>query len=91
MTKTADGHDLSVGDEVWIRPNVLCPKEEPMQATVGSIYDFKIDFLEPDADGYIGAKLTAVFRERTNAFWTIEQLRKTGVFTRQELEELELE
>lgn len=86
--KTEDDFPLNVGDQVWIRSNILDPKEEPKQAVVGVIHEFKIEFSKPDKDGYIGAKTTSVFHKKENAYWNIDSLRKTKAFTEAELLEL---
>jgi hypothetical protein len=86
--KTEDNYPLNVGDKVWIRSNILDPRVQPTLSEVGKILDNKIEFTKPDNGGYVGAKLTSVFHKFENAFWNIETLRATNVFTETELLEL---
>lgn len=86
--RTADDFPLDIGDKVWIRSNVLDPSVEPQEAIVGEIELYKVLFEKPTEEGYIGAKLTSVFHERENAYWNLDSLRETGVFSNLELKEL---
>lgn len=86
--RTADDFPLDIGDKVWIRSNVLDPSDDPQEAVVGKIESYKILFDKPNEQGYIGAKLTSVFHERENAYWNLDSLRATGVFSDLELKEL---
>ena len=88
MNKTEDGFSFNIGDEVWIRPSVLYTKEEPKKVVVGKINESTIHFTEPDIEGYIGARMKSVFHKKENAYWSVDALRATGVFTESELVEL---
>lgn len=66
-TNTQDGYPLNVGDSVWIRSSVI--GGEPTEHIVGKILEHKIEYADPEVDGYIGAKLTAVFHLKENAYW----------------------
>lgn len=67
---TADGYPLNAGDQIWVRSNVIDPKEEPSVAVVGEILEKKLLYDKPNGNGFVGASLTAVFHKKENAYWS---------------------
>jgi hypothetical protein len=60
--KSADGEDIKVGDHVWVpTSDGLVWRWE--KHVVGKLHEKKIEYDDPEPDGYLGAKLTIVYKK----------------------------
>jgi len=70
MPVTADGYPIKVGDTIWVRSSIIDPKIHPTEHIVGKITnEHKLEYAEVDIENYIGAKITACFHLKENAYW----------------------
>lgn len=71
--RTQDGYRIWPGSKIWVRSNIIDTKSEPTSAVVGRIDNqYKVTFDKIDKEGYIGAKLTSVFKKKENAYFSEE-------------------
>ena len=62
--KTQDGKPLKVGQTIWAKHFDGRP---PSRHVVKKIFQNKIEYVEPDSEGYVGIKRTGVFHYKKNA------------------------
>lgn len=66
---TADGYPVAAGDYVFVK------KAHGFEAKIiKTCYEKKIEYTEPDSEGYIGARLNIVYRDVSDYTWHLVQI-----------------
>lgn len=60
MPQTVDGHPIVVGMDIWVRSNGGIGNFTVTKHTVKKVYEKKVEYTQPDKDGYIGARIKDV-------------------------------
>lgn len=67
---TVDGYPVAAGDYVYVKKAHGFERK-----TIKTCYEKKIEYTEPDSEGYIGARLTIVYRDVRDYTWHLVQIK----------------
>lgn len=60
---TQDGHTVAAGDIVWVKHDDGSVESKEVKEVVNNR---KVTYVHPDSQGYIGAKLSIVYKHQDN-------------------------